>query len=282
MLFRLVVALCLPAALSAQEPGTDTAPAPAPDTTQVVDSVVVDTAGLNRASGLMVRLDATLDTILRMERSVARLDPQELALLRVRAGAYIKEMNQDQAAFLRLIQDLNEDRQPVDSLVEAFEGFLTTEARAYARGIDRIETQSQKLREQRLSTAPEDLPHLDLLMQETEARLDSTIAGQINTLEGADAVGLDAARFWDPLDSFMVNRVEANVGRLQLAMADRTRMRQRVRQMGRTGAPEGELLTTRTRVQCAEARFHALVPSLLRQADLLDRRGLETADPCHW
>ena len=277
MLSRLVVALCLPAALSAQEPGTDTAPAPAPDTTQVVDSVVVDTAGLNRANGLMARLDATLDTILRMERSVATLDPQELSLLRVRAGQYIKEMHRDQAAFLGLIQDLKEDRQPVDSLVEAFEGFLTTEARAYARGIDRIETQSQKLREQRLSTAQGDLPHLDLLMQETEARLDSAIAGQMNTLEGADAVGLDAARFWDPLDSFMVNRVEANVGRLHLAMADRTRMRQAVRQMGRTGAPEGELLTARTRLQGAESRVQALVASLHRQADLLDRRGRETA-----
>ena len=273
MLSHLILALCLPVALSAQEPAADSAS----DTTQVVDSVVVDTAGLNRAAVLMTRLDSVLDTILRMERSVSRLDPQELSLLRVRAGGYIKEMHQGQAELLGMLQDLQEDGQPVDSLVEAFEGFLTTEAKAYARGIDRSAQRTDRLREQRLSTAPEDLPELNLLMQEEEARVDSAIAGQITTLEGADAVGLDVTRFWDPLDSFMVNRVEADVGRLQLAMADRTRQRQRVRQLSRAGAPEGELLTARTRVQGAESRVQALVTSLHRQANLLDRRGRETA-----
>jgi small conductance mechanosensitive channel len=289
----LILALCLPAALSAQEPAADTATAPAPDTaqtpppdtapapipdnTQVVDSVVVDTSGLNRASDLMARLDSILETILRMERSVTGLNPQELSLLRVRAVGYIKEMHRGQVEFLGLLQDLQQDSQPVDSLVEAFEGFLTTEARAYARSIDRTAQRADRLREQRLSTAPENLPELDLMMQENEARLDSAIAGQINTLEGADAAGLDATRFWDALDSFMVNRVEANVGRLQLAMVDRTRQRHRVRQMGRTGASEGELLTARTRLQGAETRVQTLVVSLYRQADLLDRRGHETA-----
>ncbi len=273
MLSHLILALCLPAALSAQEPAADSAS----DTSQVVDSVVVDTAGLNRAAVLMTRLDSVLDTILRMERSVSRLDPQELSLLRVRAGGYIKEMHRGQAELLGMLQDLQEDGQPVDSLVEAFEGFLTAEARAYARGIDRSAERTDRLREQRLSTAPEDLPELNLLMQEEEARVDSAVDGQITTLEGADAVGLDVTRFWDPLDSFMVNRVEADVGRLQLAMADRTRQRQRVRQLSRAGAPEGELLTARTRLQGAESRVQALVASLHRQANLLDRRGRETA-----
>ncbi len=261
MLSHLILALCLPAALSAQEPAADSAS----DTSQVVDSVVVDTAGLNRAAVLMTRLDSVLDTILRMERSVSRLDPQELSLLRVRAGGYIKEMHRGQAELLGMLQDLQED------------GFLTAEARAYARGIDRSAERTDRLREQRLSTAPEDLPELNLLMQEEEARVDSAVDGQITTLEGADAVGLDVTRFWDPLDSFMVNRVEADVGRLQLAMADRTRQRQRVRQLSRAGAPEGELLTARTRLQGAESRVQALVASLHRQANLLDRRGRETA-----
>jgi len=275
MLSRLILALCLPAALSAQEPAAETAPAP--DTTQVADSVVVDTAGLNRAHALMVRLDSVLDTILRMERSVSRLDPQELSLLRVRAGGYIKEMHKGQAELLNLLQDLQRDGQSIDSLVEGFEGFLTNEARAYARGIDRASERTDGLREQRLSIAQDNIPELDLLMQEEEARVDSAVAGQITTLEGADAVGLDATRYWDALDSFMVNRVEANVGRLQLAMADRTRMRQRVRQMVRTGAAEGELHTARAREQGAETRVQALVASLYRQADLLDRRGRDTA-----
>jgi small conductance mechanosensitive channel len=275
---RLILALCLPAALSAQEPAdTATAPAPPPNTTQGVDSVVVDTAGLNRASDLMARLDAILDTLLRMEGSVSGLNSQELSLLRVRANDHIKEMHQGQAEFLSLLQDLQEDGQPVDSLTEAFEGFLTKEARAYARSINRSAQRADRLREQRLLTAPEGLPELDLMMQENEARLDSSIAGQINTLEGADAAGLDATRFWDALDAFMVNRVEANVGRLQLAMVDRTRQRNRIRQMSRTGASEGELLTAHTRLQGAETRVQTLVVSLYSQADLLDRRGRETA-----
>ncbi len=289
----LILALCLPAALSAQEPAADTAtapapdtaqtpppdtaPAPIPDTTQVVDSVVVDTSGLNRASDLMARLDAILDTLLRMERSVTGINPQEQSLLRVRANEYVKDLHHGQAEFLRLLQDMQEDSQQVDSLAEAFEGFLTKEARAYSRSIDRAAERADRLREQRLLTAPEDLPELDLLMQENEARLDSSIAGQINTLEGADAAGLEATRFWDALDDFMVNRVEANVGRLHLAMVDRTRQRHRVRQIGRTGASEGELLTARVRLQGAETRVRTLVVSLYRQADLLDRRGRETA-----
>jgi len=212
-----------------------------------------------------------------MERSVTGLNPQELSLLRVRANGYVKEMHQDQAEFLDLLSDLQQDDQPVDSLLEAFEGFLTEEARAYARSIDRDIQRSDRLRERRLLTPQEDLSELDLLMQENEARLDSAIAGQIHTLEGADAAGLDATRFWDVLDTFMVDRFENNVGRLRLAMVDRTRQRQRVRQLGRTGASEGELLTARARLQGAETRVQTLVVSLYRQADLLDRRGRETA-----
>ena len=289
----LAIAL-LPAVLAAREPDTllpeaatpqtaDTLQGASADTLQdaSADTVAADTvpSAPIRAHAALVRMDAALDSIValdtRAERGGAAEEERELA--RVHAYRYIEEIQDLQAELLGLMPELEAAGLPADSIRNAFAPVFLREADLYDEAIEGYTERIDDLRDMRSSTPPEELGALEVRIQESKARLDTLLIEQVENLSGADSLGLDMSEAWEFLDRFLANWAESQVGRLQIAILDRGRLRTQIQDAQRAGAVESEIVALRARLQAAEQRVLGIAASIDGIANLLARRGFETA-----
>ncbi len=268
-----IVSLC--SALHAQEQETplDTAQAAAQDTI-TADTVQQEVV---RAREAAERLVVIGDTIQIMIASGQGASDEERELIRMQALGYLDEVGDLRGELLDLIPQLDSTNAAVDSIIQSFGSFLTLFIGLYDRSIDEFAARLSVLREQRSETAAADLGDLQIDIQEARGRLDTVIAGQMETLVAAEAMRLDIADKWAALDRFVITRVESRVGRLQLADVERDRFRAQLRDAERAGSSESEIASVRARFQLAEQRVAGITASVLATSDLLDRRGIETA-----
>ena len=166
---------------------------------------------------------------------------------------------------------------PTDSIRSAFAPVFLREADLYDEAIEGYTERIDDLRGLRSSTLPEELGALEVRIQESKARLDTLLIQQVENLSGADSLGLDMSEAWAFLDRFLANWAESQVGRLQIATLDRGRLRTQIRDAQRAGAVESEIVALRARLQAAEQRILGIAGSLDGTANLLARRGFETA-----
>ena len=285
----LAIAL-LPAVLAAREPDTrlpeaadtpqaaDTLQGAASDTA-AADTVAADTApsAPARAHAALVRMDAALDSIVALAAETRGAADEQRELARVKAYRYIEEIQDLQAELLGLMPELEAAGLPADSIRNAFAPVFLREADLYDEAIEGYTERIDDLRDMRSSTPPEELGALEVRIQESKARLDTLLIEQVENLSGADSLGLDMSEAWEFLDRFLANWAESQVGRLQIATLDRRRLRTQIRDAQRAGAVESEIVALRARLQAAEQRILGIAASLDGIANLLARRGFETA-----
>ena len=278
-LHRLIVLglLCMPATLWAQEADTAAQAEPQAVDSAEVDSALVDTTGLGRGREIVDRLDAIGDTAQLITARRNRMTAEEVALARVRGTTLIREIHDLQREFLRLIPRLEDAGVDTEDLMAEFRSWLGLESQLYARAIERASTEIDALRLQRVSTPTEEMAQLESQIRAEKGRLDTILSGQMETLEGADRVGLNVDRQWDALDRFLRNWAETQVGRLQLAVTERSAIRDELRAAQKAGRSEEELARIRSRVQISQQRVDGDVAGLINIANLLDRREVETA-----
>jgi small conductance mechanosensitive channel len=188
----------------------------------------------------------------------------------------LKEIHGLQRELLRLVIKLEDAGVDTSSIMAEFRAWFRLESQLYAKAIQRISSEVTALRAQRIVTEPEDMALLEVRIHAEKAVLDTILAGQMETLEGADSVGLNVTRQWEALDKFLLAWGETQVGRLQLAVAERSRVQDQLRAAQRAGRSDTELSNIRTLIQVTEQRVDGDVVGLLAIANLLDRRGVVT------
>ncbi len=271
--FRLSIAL---AALFALAPGALIAQVQ--DTAQVADTVPADTIppGLTRAREILLQMDAAADSIVDLESQMLRASGQERELIRLRGGPYVERVNDLQAELVELIGELGSAGLAVDSLTLAYDSFSSAWMQLYERAIRRYMESMGDLRAQRASTPPEGLGELEARIREAQNRLDTILARQMDNLVAADSIGIDLSEEWTLVDRFLAERAESQVGRLQIAVADRERLEAQIRDAESAAAPEADIAPLRLRLQVTGQRVRRIATSLQATADLMATRGFET------
>ncbi len=98
------------------------------------------------------------------------------------------------------------------------------------------------------------------------------------TLVSADSLGFDTAEHWEVVDRFLKNWAESQVGRLQIALLNRDRLDDQIRDSQRADADAGEIAALRTQQQAAAQRIQGITGSLSSTANLLAQRGYPAAN----
>jgi small conductance mechanosensitive channel len=109
------------------------------------------------------------------------------------------------------------------------------------------------------------------------SRLDTLLYLQEELLENAESMGVDVGADWRRLEQELVSRADGLVGALQLTLVDRSSLRTELRDAQRAGLSDAELSRIRTSIQARTRRIETLAYTLEATADLLDRRGYNTA-----
>jgi len=275
LLAALILPLPGPVRLIAQV--QDTGQAAAADTA-VADTLVADTVetGMDRARSILVELNAAIDSIYALDDQLRSADEEERRLTRVRGWQYLETMQDLQTELLRLISTLETAGLPTDSITQAVGAYMTREARLYDAAIEYRSEDIAELGALRSSTPPEELSDLEIRISTSKAVLDSILTRKIATLDGVDSFGLDISEEWEFLDRFLVDWAEGQAGRLQIAIVNRDRLHDQIRDAERAGTPESEITALRTRRQAAVQRTDGVVQSLTATANLLAKRGFET------
>ena len=202
---------------------------------------------------------------------------EERELIRMQALRYIDEMARRRREMVDLVPRLDSTSAAADSVKQTFISFLRLINGLYNRSVDEYASRLSILREQRAQTPVEEIGDLQVDIHEAQARLDTVLVGQTETLVAAEAVGLDVTDDWADLERFLITRVENQVGRLQIADAERDRLRPQLRDAERAGSAESEIASLRTRLRIADQRVESITASVRTSADMLDRRGVETS-----
>ncbi len=234
--------------------------------------------GLTRAGEILVQLEAAADTIMELESQWLRASGEEQELIRLRGGPYLERVNDLQEELVELIAELGSAGLAVDSLTLAYDSFSSAWMQLYDRAIKRFVESIGDLREQRASTPPEGLGELESRIQEAQSRLNAILARQMDNLVAADSIGIDLSEEWTLVDRFLAERAESQVGRLQMAVLDRGRLRTQIRDAERVAAPESDIAALRLRLQATSQRVRSIAANLEATADLMDSRELRTTE----
>lgn len=271
----LTVTAALLAVLGTSVPTAQERPA-ATDSVQSApaDSVPPD---LLRARELMDQLEASIDSLLILDARMKGKDEEAQDVMRVTGQKFVKTISDNQPRLLDLIRELDAAGIPADEIRTRFQRFITTEADTYNQAILFWAGELDGHRERRVSAEPALRGDIEARIEDARDRLDRLFHGQAATLTIADSLGLDASREWHQLEKILNTRAENYVGRLQIAVKSRDKLRDRLKNAGRAGTADSELAATRTQLQFAERRVEGVARSLEETVDLLEERGFEGA-----
>ena len=140
--------------------------------------------------------------------------------------------------------------------------------RTYA---DSLQAQIAALRLVRPDTPPEDLTELELQLTDLNVALDELVVAATDDIEWAEVVGLDLGPEVALLDSAIEYRAAVIAARIELASD------QKVRLLDRAGKAGADTVAIQEELNALEEKLFGTTTSLKTMADLMDRRGLETA-----
>jgi len=222
----------------------------------------------------MDRLEASMDSLLVLEAQMKGTVEEERDVLRVKGQKVVETINGDQPELLDLIPKLDAAGIPAEEIRSRFSRFIVTEADIYDRAIRYWAAELDDFRERRVSAEPEIRADIEAMIEEARHRLDVVFHGQAATLTIADSLGLDASREWRRLEKTLTSRAENLVGRLQIAVKSRDKLRDRLKDAERAGA-ENAVASSKTQLQYAQRRVDGVARSLEETVDLLEERGFE-------
>jgi small conductance mechanosensitive channel len=224
--------------------------------------------------GRLTVIADTLAELIAAQRSMT--EDEERELLRMRAIRLVGEITDLDDELLGLLPRLDSTDAAVDSILGSFRTFVEFLIEGYDDAVDTYAARLSALRERRPRTEPVNLGDLEAEIRTAQVRLNTILAGQMETLATAESVGIDVPHRWEDLDQFLTTRAESQVGRLLIAASERNRFAAQVRDAERAGTSDTELALLRTRQRLASQRLEGLVATLRNSADLLDRRGIAT------
>jgi small conductance mechanosensitive channel len=238
------------------------------------DSVAVRESDLSTLERARIRLDelVRIQTLIESMISQSRgLRGEELQLKRVEVLEQVGELEDVFEGLIGLIGDL--DEAAADSTLGVARPALRYSSELYLRSLDHQSGQLSRDRSGRRNAAPEELPAIEQQIADRHAQIDDVADRAVRSLQRLDGVGLDADDLWEELELFVARRAESLSGRLQLAVQDRRRIRDRAS----TGSTEGDEATS-LELAIVQQRIDALVASLKVTSDIMTGRGLETAE----
>ena len=230
----------------------------------------------DRARALLDSLRTRSDSLAALERRVLSDEGVDLEFSRALALKSTQLQTRLVVELSTLLSEAPPDSLPVDSVRQDISAYVSEHVSLIDRSYERQEDRFESLRRERASATVEDLGPLEAQIADVRAWSDTLIAARVSTLEAAERAGVEAAGEWERLDAFLVDRAEHKVGRLEVAVAERTRLNERVQMARRTGAPETEITDLQRRMSAAQTRVDAIAASLRVTNRLLGRRGFET------
>jgi len=256
-----------------------------------VDSVDVDSAAtedveveltdLERAREMYLKVEASVDSVETLMGNFRGATEDDRAVLRSQGRRQMEVITDVQPDALKLVYKLRNDTlethvEAVDSLRNRMAGLLERQYALYASSIQWYSRFIDDLRDERAQAPAEQLGDLESRIQEGRRKLDGLLMGQNNILVAADSVGINTHEGWTEHDRYIRARAETLVGRLQIAVNLRDRMRIQVSDAQNAKAPDAEISALRTQEQATERRMKGIAESLDETARLLDLRGIET------
>jgi small conductance mechanosensitive channel len=260
---------------AAQEAGQVAADSGQVDGGEVAEQPVDSTAALRE---ILVALDSVYDRIIVTSDSIAVADAEGAALLRLRNIDMVDSLEVLKGRMASELGSVSRDYAGVDSILGVYQDFLQLEFGLVEDGIDRRSEVLDSLRSLRATTELGDLDELEEQIWVSNAQLDTALIFIVGSIEEAEEVGIDIQAQWSIVDRFLLSRVEEQTGRLQLALAERGTIRSRLDDARESDAGEEELAVLDQRRLLTEQRIAGEANALEVTADLLDRRGLPTAN----
>jgi small-conductance mechanosensitive channel len=236
---------------------------------------VADSASTARA--LLAHLTSLYGELIPLVDSTRVAEGETADLIRLRGLAVVDSLAVLKGRLITELRVVRRDHPSVDSIRTAFADQLRAETRIVDEAIVRRKTELDRLRRSSSVTPPEELQELEeRIARETNA-LDSTLAFEIRGLGDAEAIGLEVAERAEAVERLLLSTATDRAGRLQLALADRELLEDRVEQARSSDTDEEEIADLDLRLRLAAARVERLAGSLDANADLMDARGLPTA-----
>jgi small conductance mechanosensitive channel len=266
-----------PAALGNEAIAPPGLPAPAQDdagTQAVSDSVQAE---LSRAGDDLARVEVLLDSIVVEWDAVRDASPEEQQLARVRADQGVRQIRNTVTRLLQVIPTLQAAGAAVDSVRQGLGTFLVRVGGLYDEAIERRMAEIDDFRDARASSPPDSLAALEARVRETKAILDTLLVERVQNLSRADSLGLDTSEQWQTIERTLTSWAESQVGRLQIALLNRNRLSEQIRQAEEARSAPNEITALRTRLRATEDRIEGITATLGVTADLLAGRGFETA-----
>lgn len=256
---------------------------------QETDSITVEqaVADIQRSDSLPSAADrarAMLDT-LRMTsdsidaiRAIRQADPDaDTSFLRVRALDQVGQMQRVLRSLSHFLGQVSPDSLPADSVRAFVRGYLIAHLDLLDRTFEGTVQDFEELRRQRSSATPERIGPLESEIVDVRAWGDTLVRYREWALSAADSLDVDVSDGWASFDQALLAGAENQVGRLQISVAERNRLRDRIRIAERANAPMSEIQDLRMRLTAAEIRIAGVASDMAATSDRLDARGFESA-----
>ena len=275
-----VLALLLAIAVSAPQPR---AYAQETDST-AVEQAVADIqrsdslpSAADRARAMLDSLRMTSDSIEAI-RAIRQADPEaDINFLRVRALEQVGQMQRVLRSLAHFLGQVSPDSLPADSVRAFLRGYVIAHLDLIDRSFEATIQDFEELRRQRSSATPERIGLLESEIVEVRAWGDTLVRYRAWALSAADSLNLDVSDGWASYDRALLAGVENQMGRLQIAVAERDRLKDRIRLAERANAPESEIRDLRLMRTAAETRIEGVASDMAATSARLDARGFETA-----
>jgi len=253
------------------------------DSTEVEQAVAVvlrpDTVPsvADRARSMLDTLRTTSDSIQALRATRLTEPDADLDFLRVQALEQVRRMQQTLRGLSRLLGQVSPDSVPGDSVRALLRGYMGAHLDLLDGAVESTAQDFEALRRQRAMATAQEIGLLESEIRDVRAWADTLVRYQEWALGAADTLRLDVADRWTDYDQFLLAFAENSVGRLQIAVAERDRLRDRIRVAERTSAPASEVADLTLRLTATETRIDAIGDNLTALSGQLERRGFESA-----
>ena len=254
--------------LAAVPPGAATAAAP--DVTNAADEAAPTTPGLPE---LLEATEADIREAMALESQVQAASGEQRDILVERGRVAWTSAGEKMRALLEEIARLREAGGDVGEAREEAAGFLDQLARWNARHVETLHAELKRLRAARDGASAEELPRIEEELTQTNAEYDRLLLVWVRQCEAREELGLDARAECARGDELLTARAEE---RSTQVLVTRKRILELTSKAA--GADEEEAKRLRAEIASLEGRLGAQVESLRQLADLMDARGLATAE----
>jgi small conductance mechanosensitive channel len=230
----------------------------------------------DRARQLLEELDYGRQRIRAIEDSASVASGDEIDRLRIEAMDLVRGLTEHTVSLFEIISGLDRSLALTDSIRGAAEDHLEFHVGLTQGVIDRHELRLAEARLRRPDVPPDELGLFEARIGENERFLDNWLLRLLQYGQTLEEAGLEAPELWEWLDGLIVRRARELETRLKVSFMESKRAREQIESSNKLGITpdEGQMF----RYHAAQIKADVVVSSLSAAADLLDARGLESAE----